>query len=135
MHRKSGSPGMDYIPMQVRIWRRLPNGTRSENWRQGFFLPVTIVNGQPLRRPVARTFRQASPVPNCKCQPALVDWTSSRPIFDTFVNFFLPIPTVKLMQVLKQTGNLIQLLTVDVPLLTEDSEKIPSEFRFYYTYF
>ncbi|VDP70412.1 unnamed protein product [Echinostoma caproni] len=60
MHRKSGSPATDHIPMQVRIWRRLANGTRQEQWRQGFFLPVSIVNGQPLKRPVARTFRQVN---------------------------------------------------------------------------
>ncbi|CAL8108864.1 unnamed protein product [Calicophoron daubneyi] len=60
MHRKANSPGTDYIPLRVTIWRRLPDGSRKEHLRQGIFLKVHIANGHLLRQPVARTFRQVN---------------------------------------------------------------------------
>ncbi|KAF8567680.1 hypothetical protein P879_02993 [Paragonimus westermani] len=60
MHRKVNSPQTDYIPMQVTIWSRSDNGLRHSVLREGIFIKVSIINGQILKQPVVRTFRQVN---------------------------------------------------------------------------
>ncbi|VEL30846.1 unnamed protein product [Protopolystoma xenopodis] len=57
MHRKANSPGVDFLPFQVKIWRRLADGARELVLRQSQFLRVVMAQGASLRKPVLRAFR------------------------------------------------------------------------------
>ncbi|BHF79020.1 FRAS1-related extracellular matrix protein 1 [Sparganum proliferum] len=60
LHRKTDSPGTDYIPIQVTIWKRLPDGKRQLVQRESKYLPVKIAGARPLTPPTIRVFRQVN---------------------------------------------------------------------------
>uniref|UniRef100_A0A5K3FJ16 Frem_N domain-containing protein n=1 Tax=Mesocestoides corti TaxID=53468 RepID=A0A5K3FJ16_MESCO len=60
LHRKPNSPGIDYVPLQVTIWKKLPDGDREFVTREARYLRVNIVGARPPEPPVIRIFRQVS---------------------------------------------------------------------------
>lgn len=60
LHRKPDSFETDYVPLQVNIWKKLPNGDREFVTREARYLRVNIAGARKLEPPVIRIFRQVS---------------------------------------------------------------------------
>lgn len=60
LHRKSDSSEADYIPLQVNIWRKVPDGGREFVTREARYLRVSIAGARKLEPPVIRIFRQVN---------------------------------------------------------------------------
>ncbi|CAH8864235.1 unnamed protein product [Trichobilharzia szidati] len=60
LHRKGNSYEVDYIPIQITIWSRMNDGSKSQLITENTFLKVKISNAQKLKPPILRTFRQVN---------------------------------------------------------------------------
>ncbi|KAL5106923.1 FRAS1-related extracellular matrix protein 1 [Taenia crassiceps] len=58
LHRKPDSSETDYVPLQVNIWKKLPNGDREFVTREARYLRVGIAGARKLEPPVISIFRQ-----------------------------------------------------------------------------
>ncbi|VDK32500.1 unnamed protein product [Taenia asiatica] len=60
LHRKPDSSDTDYVPLQVNIWKKLPNGDRDFVTREARYLRVNIAGARKLETPMIRIFRQVN---------------------------------------------------------------------------